>query len=256
MNYMRELNAFRDWSLLNSPSTGEIALWHSLMSVNNAAGWVDWFTAANQTLQLMTGLSRQGLDKTRNRLVQRGLIEYRKGVSNQAGKYHIVSFECQKVGTAVDTTVVTSVAFQESHQLRFGSHNGGTLKDLDKDETNTNQIVIARALKDGFEQNFGRLPNEVQLQRFVYFVDKGLEPNLVIRAMSIARTNGASVPYALKILERLLDRGITTVAQAEIAEAERQASVTNQPTRRRGQQRQAETRDERYATFYQLFPDA
>ncbi|MHB1702434.1 MAG: hypothetical protein ACYCSN_20335, partial [Acidobacteriaceae bacterium] len=75
MNYLRELNAFRDYALLNPLATGEVALWHSLMSVNNQASWREWFTAPNLTLQTLTGLSRQGLDKARNRLVQRELIE-------------------------------------------------------------------------------------------------------------------------------------------------------------------------------------
>lgn len=211
MNYMRELNAFRDWSMLNGPSTGEVALWHSLMSVNNAAGWVDWFTVANQTLQLMTGLSRQGLDKARNKLSQRGRIEYRKGVSNQAGKYHIVSFECQKVGTEVvttrDTAADTAGAFQWSHQERSGSHKGSTLLDKDLDNTKTKKQVVPeheRVINSGFEQAFGRTPNDVQRERFLHFVDKGMDVNLAVQAMLTARTNSASVGYALKILERQL----------------------------------------------------
>ncbi len=133
MNFFRELNAFRDWSMLNGPSTGQVALWYSLMSINNATGWVDWFTATNQTLQLMTGLSRQGLDKARNQLVQKGLIEYQKGRSNRVGKYRMVRFECQKVGTQVvtggdiavdrpvDAVVGIAGAFEESQQQRSGS---------------------------------------------------------------------------------------------------------------------------------------
>jgi DnaD/phage-associated family protein len=133
MNYLRELNAFRDWVLLNRLSTGEVALWYSLMSINNVAGWIDWFSVPNQTLQLMTGLSRQGLDKARNQLVQKGLIEYQKGRSNRAGKYRMISFEYQKVGTqvvtggavemdtSIDSVVGIAQAFGEAQQLRSGS---------------------------------------------------------------------------------------------------------------------------------------
>ncbi|GIM47594.1 hypothetical protein DNHGIG_31430 [Collibacillus ludicampi] len=79
MNYILELNAFRDWVMINRASTGQIALWYALMSINNQTGWKEWFSAPNQTLQLMTGLSRQGLDKARNGLIQLGLIQYKKG---------------------------------------------------------------------------------------------------------------------------------------------------------------------------------
>lgn len=122
MNYIRELNAFRDWVLLNRLSTGQIALWHSLMCINNRTGWSEWFTTPNQTLQLMTGLSRQGLDKARLQLSQQNLIQYRKGKSNNAGQYKIISFsesECQIVGTEIDT----EGAFQESQE----GHKSSTL---------------------------------------------------------------------------------------------------------------------------------
>ncbi|SIS88882.1 DnaD domain protein [Alicyclobacillus vulcanalis] len=142
MNYMRELNAFRDWALLNRPSTGEVALWHSLMSINNATGWVDWFTVPNQTLQLLTGLSRQGLERARNRLIQRGLIEYQKGHSNHAGKYRMVSIsECQKVGTQVGTPIGTEigtlVGTNRAQQWAQTGQNGSTLldRDLDRDRS-------------------------------------------------------------------------------------------------------------------------
>lgn len=119
MNYMRELNAFRDWTMINRPSTGVIALWYMLMSINNMIGWKEWFTAPNQTVQLLTGLSRQGVESTRNSLIQYGLIEYKKGKSNQAGSYRMISLleekrsevpvdnssECQNLGTVLGTPV-------------------------------------------------------------------------------------------------------------------------------------------------------
>jgi hypothetical protein len=116
MNYIKELNAFRDWSMLNRPSTGQVALWHTLMSINNWTGWQEWFSTPNQTLQLMTGLSRAGIDKARNGLIQAGLIQYKKGRPKQAGLYHMLTFDSQKVGVSVDKTVGVSAASQETNQ--------------------------------------------------------------------------------------------------------------------------------------------
>jgi len=90
LNIYHELKAFRDWTILNRPTTGEIALWYSLLSINNMAGWSEWFTAANQTLQLLTGLSKSTLDRSRNKLCQRGLLEYQPGTTRQAGSYRLV----------------------------------------------------------------------------------------------------------------------------------------------------------------------
>jgi hypothetical protein len=119
MNYIKELNAFRDWSMLNRPSTGQVALWYTLMSINNWTGWQEWFSTPNQTLQLMTGLSRGGLEKARTSLIQQGRIQYRKGRSNQAGYYRITPFitgDYQKVGTEVVTPVGIVVGTEEANQ--------------------------------------------------------------------------------------------------------------------------------------------
>lgn len=91
MNIFNELKAFHNWTLLNLPTTGEIVLWHSLLSINNMAGWKEWFTVPNRTLQLLTGLSKSSLDRSRNKLCQKGLLEYQPGNTRQAGSYRLVS---------------------------------------------------------------------------------------------------------------------------------------------------------------------
>ena len=96
MNYLQELNAFRDWTLLNKPTTSEIVLWYALMSINNMTGWKKQFTVANQTLQLMTGLSKATLDRARNKLTQKGLLKYTPGNTRQAGTYELVSIYTTK----------------------------------------------------------------------------------------------------------------------------------------------------------------
>lgn len=103
MNYIAEIKAFNDYLLLNKLSTGEIALWYALMAINNKAGWIKEFTVSNLVLQQLTSLSRSSLDSNRNRLKQRGLIAYRAGTSNQAGKYKIVSLLYNIPDKAQDT---------------------------------------------------------------------------------------------------------------------------------------------------------
>ncbi len=91
MNYIAELNAFHDYLLANQLSTSEIVLWHALMHINNSTMWKNEFTASNLMLQQLTGLSISGLAVAKNKLKQRGLIDYiiRKG--RQAGKFRVKS---------------------------------------------------------------------------------------------------------------------------------------------------------------------
>lgn len=125
MNYIKELNAFWHWALLNRPSAGQVALWYMLMSVNNVTGWQEWFSVPNQTLQLATGLSRQGIDQARSGLIQKGLILYKKGRANQAGSYRMQSFvqnsECQIIGTEIVNEVGTITAELLAQKQRTSS---------------------------------------------------------------------------------------------------------------------------------------
>ena len=146
MEYIRELNAFRNWAIINCPSTGEVALYHTLMSVDSMTGWKEWFTAPNTTLGLLTGLSRQGIDQCRNRLMQRGIIEYRKSTAkNQAGIYRIVPFTSDgknlvtELVSAVDSGGVTELVSAVAPSLSLALP---ILKDLSALGPNNNNPPI------------------------------------------------------------------------------------------------------------------
>lgn len=57
LNFHREKNMFMDWIMLNDMSTGEIALWHTLMNMGNRLGQRRLFNAPASTLMRLTGLS-------------------------------------------------------------------------------------------------------------------------------------------------------------------------------------------------------
>lgn len=77
MNWIVEIKSFYDLVQTNRLSTGQIALWHALVYINNKCGWDIWFTVPNITLELFTGLSRQAILKNRNILKQLGLIDFK-----------------------------------------------------------------------------------------------------------------------------------------------------------------------------------
>lgn len=91
MNYIAEMNAFYDFIAINGLSTGQIALWHALMGVNNKCAWKEWFTVSNSVLQLQSGLSRDGVYKIRRILKELGLIDFKESKNSKASKYRMNS---------------------------------------------------------------------------------------------------------------------------------------------------------------------
>ena len=77
MSYISEINALYNLMLTQPLSTGQIVLWHALMTINNKCAWTEWFQAPNSTVELFTGLSRKGIYNARNALKQNGLIDFK-----------------------------------------------------------------------------------------------------------------------------------------------------------------------------------
>ena len=92
MDYLKEIKAFYNLAELNLLSTGQIALWHALIYINNTCFWQQWFTVPNSKLQLLTGLSRQAILKNRNKLKQIGVLDFREN-GTRATRYMLKS--CQ-----------------------------------------------------------------------------------------------------------------------------------------------------------------
>ncbi|KRK58488.1 DnaD domain-containing protein [Fructilactobacillus fructivorans] len=60
------------------------------MFINNKTRWMDWFTVANQTLQNLTQLSRQAINKDRNTLKQKGFLDFKTN-GNKATAYRLIN---------------------------------------------------------------------------------------------------------------------------------------------------------------------
>lgn len=89
MEYITEIKAFYNLTVDNPLSTGQIALWHALMYINNKCHWTKDFTVSNTTLQLYTGLSKRGVIDAKNVLKQRGLIDFTNGNRGKSSTYEI-----------------------------------------------------------------------------------------------------------------------------------------------------------------------
>src|SRR5699024_7333621 len=117
LHYHKDKSFFMDWLVLNDMSTGEIALWHTLMNIGNRLGQKSVFNAPTSTVMRLTGLSKQGIINARKKLMERGFISFQKGRQNKAPVYEMIP-----IHQTID------------HYCAFGSDEGLT-QDLTQDLT-------------------------------------------------------------------------------------------------------------------------
>ncbi len=200
MNYLYEILAFYDLLQSNKLSTGQIALWHALMHINNKARWAEWFTAPNLTLELLTGLSRQAIIKNRNALKQIGLIDF-KSNGTKATSYKM-------------TTMSNSVQDSVQNSVQDSVQNSSTLNKLNKtkkDINNKQHNAHVRAY-EVYEQNIGII-SHVVLDAIDGYLEDGVEDDMICLAIEEAVVNNKrSWRYINAILTEKLKRGIKTAS--------------------------------------------
>ncbi len=76
MNYLLEIRRFHEVAPCIRATAAERLVWFGLMNFCNNVGWEKRFTVSITALQLDTGLSRNGVVKGRDKLVEHGLIKY------------------------------------------------------------------------------------------------------------------------------------------------------------------------------------
>ncbi len=228
MNYLRELKAFRDWLLLNDLPTSAIALWHTLMAINNMTGWKERFTAPNPLVEKLTGLSKQGLVDARKKLLEKGLIEYEKGKKGKAPTYKMVSL-VNSLDQLLDQSLDQS-AYQSADQsaYQYDTQSLTILKQKLKQKQETNNISTTAAETRDTRANcfetytvcFGGSMSPLQIEEIRAFMEEGLSEEVICRAFEKAAEVGAKYSYARSILNRWAKKGIRTMADVEREEEE------------------------------------
>lgn len=90
MNYIIELREFYNWLETNELDAGAINLWQALMYIANKTRWKESFTVTADTLRAKTGLSQKALYEARERLVEKGRIQYQEETENKSATYTII----------------------------------------------------------------------------------------------------------------------------------------------------------------------
>ncbi|WP_230086790.1 DnaD domain-containing protein [Enterococcus faecalis] len=240
MDYIKQILAFDDYLMYNQGlSSGQIALWRALISINNKTRWSEWFTASNQTLETLAGLSRQGINKNRNVLKQLGLIDFQTN-GRKATSYHICKlYTSDSVQESLQEDVrklSTSNSLQESVQDSLQSssatvaekcttqlRNSSTLykhKQNVNINKNINDHIEDLGVYEFIQQAWKKAPTGL-LQGALGPWIKEWGPELVLYAFKLAYENSVEMQglkkYVQAILNNWAKRDIKTLEDAEKA---------------------------------------
>ncbi len=90
MSYIELINRFWAIDLEATFSHTEVHLYFKLLEINNRLGWKNEFKYPNTRLEVEAGMRSKSLINARQRLVDFGLIKYKKGTTRNAGMYSFV----------------------------------------------------------------------------------------------------------------------------------------------------------------------
>lgn len=98
MSYIDLIKAFEKWLETNYlPSMAQL-LWYKLVSLFNKAMWSEWIIVDNYRLMALLDIKREAtFISYRDKLIEAGLFEYKKGKKGSPNKYKIctVNFESE-----------------------------------------------------------------------------------------------------------------------------------------------------------------
>lgn len=120
MTYIDLLNSFWDSTRFNPIASNEALLYFYLVHQCNIRRWINPFEFKTRNLELALGLTRATISAIRNKLKQRGLIDFGKGVGSGSAVYLICGVKVtdkelakrccvQSLNTTLNTTLNTSL---------------------------------------------------------------------------------------------------------------------------------------------------
>ena len=162
MNYLKEILTFENWLDYNSEiNKSDIRLWYTLMFTANRFNWKE-FSIPISALMFKSKLSKNDVYRSRNKLKQMGLIDFKERSGNQCAIYKINScisvFETQAgtqndigLDTASDTANNTSsiTGYATTLNTPFNANVGNINK--------TRNININK--KEIYKEKFGEFGN-------------------------------------------------------------------------------------------------
>lgn len=238
MNFLKQLQAFRDYQLFQTElSSGQIALYYALLQINNKCSWVEWFTAANSTLETLSGLSRSGISRNRNVLKQLGLVDFESNGNRKATSYkicvlytldstHNSEHSSEHNSTHISahnsehnrSTLIKHKHKQDINETKQDHHDGDTVPNLVINTTKPDDDLF-RDLLTFYQQNIG-VTGSIVIENLRHslddFVEQGtsLDESIEIVKYAIKLTvenNARSWKYTNQILLNWLNSNLYTL---------------------------------------------
>lgn len=145
MNYLAEILAFHNWIRYNSAiNKSDVCLWYCLMSMANRFCWEE-FNVPIATLISESKLTKNEIYKSRNRLKQFGLIDFKERGGNKSTIYKINSL-VSVYGTQIDTQIGSQSVSQSGSQSGSQSvniHKTKNLKPETKNKKESKGVALA-----------------------------------------------------------------------------------------------------------------
>lgn len=224
MNYIKQVNTFYKLLPNNPLSSNAQCLYNYLLNKNNELGWIKEFTVSNMIVCGFTNLSRQALDRARNELKTKGYIDYKKGMSNQAGKYLMVEFVAQndtQKSLSVDFVTQNNTQDITQSDTQDSTQGGHTVSILNKqNKTKQNETIVA-----AITECLGLVSPFVLQECLSYSGELPVE--VIVEALErTSRANG-NWNYCKKILNDWGKNGINTMQKIETSDLKHRSFSRN-----------------------------
>lgn len=225
MNYIAEINGFEQWLESNFLPASSQLLWYKMIALCNRCGWAEWIVVDNLRLMLMVGATSQKTALTaRDKLIESGFLEMRKGKKGSPNQYHLKSIQCQKQCknyTKNDTKKGTEKGTinAEKREVQTAHINKHKLKRNEKEIDNSSSRF--KLVMDVYERYIDPSPSHHVYDLLHSYIEDGVEPEMICEVLYKANDlKKRDIRYIKGILNSCLANGIKT-KQAFLADNQR-----------------------------------
>lgn len=151
MNYLKEILAFNNWIEYNSQiNKSDICLWYALIDLANRFNWAE-FTVPISRIILKSKLKRDAIYRSRNKLKQFGILDFKERSGNQCAIYKMNS---------VASIYATQNAIQEVSVSQYATQNATQSATQSATINKTkNQKLKTKNKKEIKKKKFGEFKN-------------------------------------------------------------------------------------------------